>query len=300
MNQKQWKVWDVRSGKVGLLPYVKSLVDCHIERAREGRQVVKIIAEPSDASVGFVISHRPKLFFQLQGRNHVTHPSGETTVNPGEILIIQAKTPHLEKRLFHRKRYAHVYTNLTSQRYAYHAYVRCSDSTKKQYNIANSYIDNRKNAFALKMLDELCENSLRAHSLEQRLSQSLLQSILLQLSIVLRDPQGEQSGHPLIHTCKQLIHEHLQDPNLTVAWLAELMQINPDYLSRVFSKYGKQRLVTYICECRINLAKEILRNLNVTIEEASALCGFTDRGYFTKVFSRVAGMTPSQYRARVG
>lgn len=298
--KKQWKVWDVRSGKVALLPYVKSLVDCHIERSREGLQVLKIIAEPSDGSVDCVISRRPKLFFQLQGQNHVTHPSGETIVNPGEILIIQAGTPHRERRLFYRKRYAHVYTNLTSQRYAYHAYMRCTDSAKKQYNVANSYIDNRKNAFVLKMLDELCENSLCAHSLEHRLSQSLLQSILLQLSIVLRAPQGDQSGHPLIHTCKQLIHEHLQDPNLTVVCLAELMQINPDYLSRVFSKYGKQRLVTYISECRINLAKEILRDLNVSIEEASALCGFTDRGYFTKVFRRVAGMAPSQYRTRIG
>ncbi len=298
MRGAPWKIWDIRSGKVGLLPYLRALLDCHIERAKEGRQVIKIVSESSDAQGRFVISGRPKIFFQLAGRNHVIHPGGDTIVEPGEILIIQAKTPHREERLFHRKRYAHIYTNLTEHRYAYNAYMRCGDVSKKQYNVASSYIDNHKNAFVLQMLNELCESASETQAVAQDLCRSLLQAILMQLSLILQQPHGDQSEHPLIYSCKQLIHEHLQDPNLTVARLAESLQINPDYLSRVFSKHGEQRLVAYLSACRINLAKEILRNLNVSIEEASALCGFTDRGYFTKVFSQKTGMTPSEYRVR--
>lgn len=299
MKLKQWKVWDVRSGRVGLLPYLQGLIENHIEMVREGRQVLKVIAEPAEVSAGLVISQRPKIFFQLEGRNLVTHPSGETIVNVGEILIIQAKTPHLEKRLYNRSRYAHIYTNLTNQRYVFHAYTRCANPSKKQYNIANSYIDHHKNAFVLQMLNELCENALRNSACFTALSQSLLQSILLQLMLILKQPHIGAGEHPIIHNCKQLIYEHLQDANLSVSLLAEHMQINPDYLSRVFSKYSEQRLVTYISECRVNLAKEILSNLNVSVEEASALSGFTDRGYFTKVFSRIAGMTPTQFRKSV-
>lgn len=296
---KQWKVWDIRSGKVGLLPYLKSALEQCIQASRDGKQVVKVISAPDDVVDHFVISDRPKLFLQLEGRNHVTHPNGETIVEPGEILIIQAKTPHREERLFHRKRYAHIYTNLTAQRYAYNAYARCGDPSQKQYNFASSYIDNNKNAFVLQMLNELCENASRAPSETQALCQSLLHAIMLQLVIILQHPKGHESGHPHIHHCKQLIHEHLQDPNLSVPLLAEYMNIHPDYLSRVFSQYGEQRLVPYISDCRINLAKEILRNLNVTIDEVSALCGFSERSYFTKVFRRHTGKTPTQYRQGV-
>ena len=306
MKKKQWKVWDIRSGKVALLPYLKCTLLHYFEMSRAEKQVIKVITGNSETQgmvKPYAVSQRPKLFLQLEGRNLVTHPTGQTIAEPGEILIIQAKVPHREERLFYRKRYAHIYTNLTSQRFAYNAYVRCNDQSKKQYNFASSYTDNPKNAFVLQMLNELCEKAASSTATKSQtvknLEQSLLQSILLQLVLILQHPQGHESGHPLIHTCKQLIHEHLQDPNLSVPLLANYMQLHPDYLSRVFSEHGEQRLIPYISESRTNLAKEILHNLDVSIDEVASLCGFTDRAYFAKVFKRKTGMTPSRYRQGV-
>ena len=298
MKSTNWRIWDIRSGKVGTLPYFEELLGHCIDKTHRGEQVLKVISDSSATDEDFTISQRPKIFFQIEGRNRVTHPKGETIVEPGEILIVQSGSPHREERLFHRKRYAHVYTNLTIQRYAYYAYVRCGDPTQKQFNFANGYVDCNKNSFALQMLDELCEYATHNPQEDTELCEGLLQAILLQLLWIIRHPQGQEGEHPLIHSCKRLIHEHLQDPNLSVPRLAEFLQVHPDYLSRLFSEYSEQRLVPYISECRINLAQEILRDLNVNIGEVSTLCGFSERGYFGKVFRRKTGMTPSQYRQR--
>lgn len=297
MAKKAETVWDVRSGKVGLHQFMEALLARHIEKLRQGEQIVKVINQPMETPPEFVNTHRPKIFFQLAGRNHVTYPGGETIVEPGEMLIIQARTPHRERRIFQRKRYAHIFSNLSAQRYGYNAFVLCSDPAKRQHHIASAYTDNVKNAFVLQMLNELCENAASDEPTARTLVQTLAQGILLQLAMVIQNPHWEGREHPLIARCKGLIHDQLQNTQLTVSQLADSLQVHPDYLSRVFSEQEQQRLVAYIVECRIKLAQEILRSLSVRIEEVAALSGFAERGYFAKVFKRSTGMTPSEYRS---
>ena len=44
-------------------------------------------------------------------------------------------------------------------------------------------------------------------------------------------------------------------------------------------------------------AKELLRDLTINIKDVSRRVGYHDSGYFTKVFKRITGVTPSEYRS---
>jgi AraC family transcriptional regulator len=54
----------------------------------------------------------------------------------------------------------------------------------------------------------------------------------------------------------------------------------------------------YVLERKIDRAKELLRDPNRSVLEASARTGFVDQSHFTKIFRRMVGITPSEYRTR--
>lgn len=298
--EKRWTIWDIRSGKLGLHQFLEQALSEHTDKIQRGEQVIKVVGGLDESGeTKLEVNPRPKLFFQLRGQNEVTHLGGVTVVEPGEMLIIRARAPHRERRIYQRKRYAHIYTNLSGHRFVYNAYVLCSDKRKRQNHIATAFTDNEKCDFAQRLLDELCQRATVGDYRSAHLTQTLAEALLRQLSIILASPQWEGVANPLVVKCKQLIQHQMHLPALSVASIAEQLHVHPDYLSRLFSEQENQRLVPYIVHCRMNLAKEILRNLSIRIEEAAMLCGYAERAYFTKVFKRSMGMTPSQYRARV-
>lgn len=91
------------------------------------------------------------------------------------------------------------------------------------------------------------------------------------------------------------IKEHFSE-NLTVSSLAAHFGYSTDYISsRVKEKTGMSAK-SYITHCRIMSAKQILLCSDLSIEEISHQCGFTDSKAFFKVFKKHEGMTPTQYR----
>ncbi|OIJ21508.1 hypothetical protein BKP45_01700 [Anaerobacillus alkalidiazotrophicus] len=87
------------------------------------------------------------------------------------------------------------------------------------------------------------------------------------------------------------IHE-----DLTLSYVAGKTEISSYYLSKVFKKETGKNFVTYVTERKIEKAKELLRNVEIPIINISFELGYTEPSYFTKVFKKVEGMTPSQYR----
>lgn len=77
--------------------------------------------------------------------------------------------------------------------------------------------------------------------------------------------------------------------------IEELFECNFDYLNRVFKKYMGITIFSYLKECRIYKACELLETAPIKISVLSRQVGFTDESYFYKVFKKKMGITPSQY-----
>jgi two-component system response regulator YesN len=100
-----------------------------------------------------------------------------------------------------------------------------------------------------------------------------------------------------IGQAKAYIKEHYAEP-LTLNQVAKNVAISPVYLSSRFAKYCGQNFLEYITKYRITKAKELLAQTNLQVQEVANKVGYTDIAYFSRVFRRESGQTPSNYRSQ--
>jgi AraC family transcriptional regulator len=93
------------------------------------------------------------------------------------------------------------------------------------------------------------------------------------------------------------IHAHLGD-KLELSTLAEAAGLNLYHFARAFKQSTGQSPHQYVLRTRIDQAKEFLRRSKIPVIEASARTGFVDQSHFSKVFRRLVGVAPSEYRDR--
>ena len=80
------------------------------------------------------------------------------------------------------------------------------------------------------------------------------------------------------------------------AKLEEMFHCNFDYLNRVFKKETGDTIFSTLSHIRIRNAKKYLATGLYTCNEVATKCGFHDAYYFSKVFKKLAGCTPTEYR----
>ena len=83
---------------------------------------------------------------------------------------------------------------------------------------------------------------------------------------------------------------------LTLTSLARKCFYNPSYFSRVFKEKFGMTLSEYITRKRLDHAVSLLNETELSIEEISERCGFSDRSSFYHFFSRYLGTSPNSYR----
>ena len=94
---------------------------------------------------------------------------------------------------------------------------------------------------------------------------------------------------------KKYIEENYADSNLSVNALGEFFGLAPSYLSKLFREQTNANLLNYIHEVRIKHAEELLSN-GVSVEKAAERVGYTSSNSFTRVYKKMRGITPGQYR----
>jgi two-component system response regulator YesN len=97
---------------------------------------------------------------------------------------------------------------------------------------------------------------------------------------------------------KDYIKQHYAEP-LTLTQVGKIVAINPAYLSSRFAKYCGQNFIDYVTQYRLEKAQELLRLTNLQIQEVAVKVGYTDIGYFNRIFRRYTGQTPGAYRSSV-
>lgn len=94
---------------------------------------------------------------------------------------------------------------------------------------------------------------------------------------------------------KKFIEENFQN-ELSLKIVAKKFMVSDKYLSSVFKKQTGINIVTYINMVRIENSQKLLKNTDITIQDIAFLSGYTDFSYFARVFKKINGVTPSDYR----
>lgn len=77
---------------------------------------------------------------------------------------------------------------------------------------------------------------------------------------------------------------------------ARMMNYSDAYFCKLFKQCFDQNFTAYLARFRINEARRLLQDKNASVREVSMLVGYYDANYFAKVFKRITGMNPSEYR----
>lgn len=87
--------------------------------------------------------------------------------------------------------------------------------------------------------------------------------------------------------------------NITLKDVANVVNLNPNYISQVFKKTTGTTFSHYLTNLRIDTAKKLLTTTNSSINDVSIQAGFNDYFYFLKTFKKYTGKTPSEFRNEV-
>ena len=85
-------------------------------------------------------------------------------------------------------------------------------------------------------------------------------------------------------------------PDVSLDQAAEAMGMSSFYFSRFFRTSYNQTFLEYLTAYRIDRAVELLQQTDIPVREIAVRVGYTDANYFTKVFKRHLGVTPTEYR----
>ncbi|MBS4007248.1 MAG: PocR ligand-binding domain-containing protein [Clostridium sp.] len=106
------------------------------------------------------------------------------------------------------------------------------------------------------------------------------------------------TNRQVVDNIKKYIRKNY-DKDLTLDDIAASVYLSPYYAARVFKHGQGMTIMNYLTQVRIEEAKKLLRNPRFQIEEIAQKLGFNDASYFSKVFRRNEGMSPSQFRQHV-
>jgi AraC-like DNA-binding protein len=104
-----------------------------------------------------------------------------------------------------------------------------------------------------------------------------------------------------IWKARQFIDKH-SDEELSLKQVAKAVNMSPNYLSEKFKQVTKVNFVSYIARMRYEKSRALLQNVDLRISEIAFATGFQSLSQFNRVFKKLSGKSPTEYRAalRVG
>ena len=77
---------------------------------------------------------------------------------------------------------------------------------------------------------------------------------------------------------------------------AAALRYSDAYFCKLFKQCFKVNFSAYLNQFRVDRARQMIQDPRLSLKEVSTACGYTDSNYFTRVFKRLTGQTPTEYR----
>ena len=122
-------------------------------------------------------------------------------------------------------------------------------------------------------------------------------SDILGTALDLREDHTLGRYHDVMKDAIAYIYEHYSDEDLSLNTLAAQVNFSPNHLSSIFKQETGQPFIKYLTDYRMNMAKEMLRRTSKKSNEIGILVGYKDPHYFSYLFKKTQGVTPTQYRS---
>lgn len=126
------------------------------------------------------------------------------------------------------------------------------------------------------------------------LSAMVIEAVMLELFVSSERDREARSVPPWLRTVRTTIEQRFPEP-LTLADLAQSVDVNPAHLARAFRRHYQGTVGEVLRDVRVRYAMQRLAS-NATLQEIAHDAGFADQSHFTRTFRLATGMTPARYR----
>lgn len=245
-----------------------------------------------------------EIFFQIAGKTTFKLYSSEIELLPNQILIMPTGVPHGEVGSHLDGEFdSVVITPLTETIHCHDAILRWipDDSTYIPSRLNYTYYPIKANQLFDSIVKHIMEISLES-STRQETVDSLVKTMLtctLELGRRTKNDEDQGINEPSSKTklVQQYVQLNLHEQQLSVASIAKDVGLASDYLAHKYHIETKEKLTQYINRLRISQAEIFLKETNMNVSEIAWACGYKDIYYFSRVFKKTQGMSPSKYRA---
>ena len=121
---------------------------------------------------------------------------------------------------------------------------------------------------------------------------------LLKKAIAFRNWNRAGYGDPTIRRARAYLSEHYADPNLMLQDVAGEVHLSQSHFSTVFAQETGLTFTQYLTALRIGKAKELLEATEMRSSQIAQEVGYNDSHYFSYLFKKTTGLTPSEYRRK--
>ncbi|ADL52483.1 AraC family transcriptional regulator [Clostridium cellulovorans] len=128
--------------------------------------------------------------------------------------------------------------------------------------------------------------------------QLLFYELLLKISKVAMSNENTSTSNIYINKAKHFISMNY-DKDITIKDISSYVNINEDYLNRIFKKHTGHTITEYVTLFRIEKAKMLLSNTDIPIIDICSYVGINSRQYFSQVFKKCTGISPYKYRKSI-
>jgi AraC family transcriptional regulator len=95
---------------------------------------------------------------------------------------------------------------------------------------------------------------------------------------------------------REILHAEYSE-NVSIRRIADDLDLEPYYLSKIFRRFQNQTIAEYIQDLRVKHASSQLLNPEAELSDVALAAGFSDQSHLTRIFKRVTGMTPGAFRS---
>lgn len=119
---------------------------------------------------------------------------------------------------------------------------------------------------------------------------------MISQAIEIRDQNSGNKNRSILKTAVDFIDSHYMEEDISLNTVANVANVSSNHFSALFSQNMGQTFIDYLTTLRMNKAKELLRCTGMRSSEIAGEIGYKDAHYFSYLFKKTQGMTPSDYR----
>lgn len=225
-----------------------------------------------------------EIHYVLEGESTVRCGDSQVSLTKGDCLVINSAQLH----------------QWVSGDYRYLCLLLPPSFTENRELVFQNFIQDQEIARLIEEMWETYQSERTARDMLIKGKAYLLLAKLCEAYTVkvIKDTGAYFSQKTALNQAIKHIHENFTR-EICLDEVAEMLYVNKYYFCHLFKNETGKTLKEYVNELRTNKAADLLATTDMSMTEIAGLCGFNDANYYARMFKKLRGVSPTEYRKRI-